>query len=95
MTYLVRVELHNANHLDYDTLHAAMAARGFARTIRGGNGVVYHLPTAEYVIDTIAGGEQVRSAADLAAATTGKTHGVIVVRWDTAWWNGLAQIRAA
>lgn len=95
MTYLVRVELHDASRADYEALHAAMAARGFARTIRGSDGVVYHLPTAEYMVDTVAGGEQVRSTADSAAATTGKKHGVIVVRWDWAWWNGLAQVRAA
>jgi hypothetical protein len=95
MTYLVRIELHEASRVDYDTLHAAMVARGFARTIRGSNGVLYHLPTAEYVTDTTAGGEQVRAAADAAAVTTGKMHGVIVVRWDMGWWSGLVQARAA
>jgi hypothetical protein len=95
MTYLVRIELHDANRLDYDTLHAAMVARGFARTIRGDNGVLYHLPTAEYAIDSTTSGEQVRSAADSAAARTGKPRAVVVVRYDMGWWTGLAQVPAA
>lgn len=95
MNYLVRIELHDANRVDYDTLHAAMVSRGFARTIRANDGVLYHLPTAEYAIETNAGGEQVRIAADAAASTTGRAHGVIVVRWDWAWFSGLVQARAA
>jgi hypothetical protein len=95
VTYLVRVELHNASWADYQTLHAAMENRSFQRTIRAGNGVEYHLPTAEYAVDTTASGEQVRAAADAAAATTGKAHGLLVVRYDMAWWTGLAQGRVA
>lgn len=95
MNYLVRVELHDANRFDYDVLHTAMAAQGFQRAIRGDNGTLYHLLTAEYVVGTTASGEQVRSAADAAAATTGKSHAVLVARYDRAWWSGLADIRAA
>lgn len=95
MTYLVRVELHNANWADYDTLHTAMENRGFQRTIRGSIGIVHQLPTAEYAVDTTASGERVRAAANAAAATTEKAHAVLVVRYDRAWWSGLAQVRVA
>lgn len=95
MNYFVRVELHNANRLDYDVLHNAMAARGFQRTIRGDDGILYQLPTAEYVIGTTASGEHVRSAAGAAAKATGKSSAVLVARYEHAWWSGLAQVRAA
>lgn len=95
MTYLARVELHTANWANYDTLHAAMAKRGFQRTIRGDDGVVYQLPTAEYLIDTTATGEQVRAAAVAAADSTGKAHEVFVVHYEAAWWTGLAKVRIA
>jgi hypothetical protein len=95
MKFLVRVELHNATYTDYETLHKAMAARGFQRTIRGGDGTLYYLPTAEYTAETTQSGDQVRTAADNAASTTGKPHGVLAVQYDGAWWKGLAQARAA
>lgn len=87
--YLVRVELHSATYDDYETRHRAMAARGFQRTIRSGQGTFYDLPTAEYTIGSAQSGEQVRTAADNAASTTGKRHGLLVVRYDEAWWTGL------
>jgi hypothetical protein len=46
--FLVRVELHKATDDDYDTLHDAMEARGFERSVQGSNGTWYQLPTAEY-----------------------------------------------
>jgi hypothetical protein len=95
MNYFVRVELHDADRFDYDVLHHAMATRGFQRTIRGDDGVLYHLPTAEYVIGTTASGDHVRSAAGAAAAGSGKSYAVLVARYEQAWWSGLAQTRAA
>jgi hypothetical protein len=49
-SFTVRVELHDADESDYETLHEAMEDQGFSRTIVV-NGVRRHLPTAEYVID--------------------------------------------
>jgi hypothetical protein len=95
LKYLVRVELHSASYGDYETLHNAMAAAGFQRTIRADDGTLYYLPTAEYVIETLQAGEQVRTAADSAASRTGKLHAVLVVRYDVAWWKDLSQVRAA
>lgn len=95
MKYLVRVELHNATYADYETLHKAMAAKGFQRTIRAGDGALYYLPTAEYTAETSESGNQVWTAADSAAATTGKSRGVLAVQYDGAWWGGLAKAKAA
>jgi hypothetical protein len=88
-SFIVRVELHNARYEDYLALHAAMAVRGFSRTILGSNGENYHLPTAEYDITTTATAEQVRQAADSAATTTGKAHGVLVAQYSSCLWSGL------
>jgi hypothetical protein len=95
MSYLVRVELHEAQVRDYQNLHVQMESRGFRQVIRGDNGNLYHLPTAEYVIDTLQSGEQVRALADSAAGASGKPHAVLVVDYARAWWSGLSQVRAA
>jgi len=87
--YLVRVELHGANYSHYELLHKAMAAKGFSRSIRGNDGKNYALPTAEHVISSTGDGAAVRAAADSAAAATGLAHGVLVVNYSEAWWQGL------
>jgi hypothetical protein len=46
--FTTRVELHDADEDDYDTLHSAMEDEGFSRTITSGKGVAYYLPSAEY-----------------------------------------------
>lgn len=48
--YTVRVELNGATEADYATLHERMEANGFSRTVRASDGVLYQLPTAEYVV---------------------------------------------
>lgn len=95
MSYLVRVELHEAQVRDYQNLHVQMEFRGFHRVIRGDNGNLYHLPMAEYITETLQSGEQVRALADSAAGATGKLHAVLVVDYARAWWSGLPQVRAA
>jgi hypothetical protein len=87
--YLVRVELHGANYAHYEQLHKAMAVKGFSRSIRGGDGKAYALPTAEYVISTTSDGPTVRSEADAAAASTGLSRAVLVAVFAQAWWSGL------
>ena len=57
MSFSVRVELHRATDEDYEQLHAAMEQAGFSRLIASDDGVVYHLPTAEYDYQ----GEETRS----------------------------------
>ena len=46
--FTVRVELHGAQWVDYETLHAAMERQGFSRVIKGPDGRTYQLPSAEY-----------------------------------------------
>jgi hypothetical protein len=88
--FLVRVELHGGTWDDYETLHAEMAERGFSREVTGGNGRAYQLPTAEYVIHTDEGLEDVRALAAQAAQTTGRKFGVIVAEYSRSAWVGLA-----
>jgi len=90
--FLVRVELHGASWADYETLHAQMEYRGFSREITGGNGRIYQLPTAEYVIHTDSELEAVRSLAVNAAQTTGREFGVIAAEYSRSAWVGLAVV---
>ncbi|VWB98029.1 DUF2622 domain-containing protein [Burkholderia lata] len=46
--FTTRVELHKPKNGAYDELHAEMEAEGFSRTWKTDDGLVYHLPTAEY-----------------------------------------------
>ncbi len=86
--YLARVELHNANYQDYETLHAQMQQRGYVRTIVGSNGATYQLPTGTYVVtDTNASPQKAFDAAQAAAQATGKNSWTIVADWTTARFN--------
>jgi hypothetical protein len=88
--FLVRVELHGASWDDYEALHAEMGYRDFSREVTGDNGRTYQLPTAEYVIHSAAGLEEVRTLASDAAQTTGRKFGVIVAEYSRSAWVGLA-----
>lgn len=90
--FITRVELHKGTGDDYEQLHAAMARAGFTRTIRGSDGVTYHLPWAEYYVDTTSTIEQVRSAAVAAAQTTGRTAAVLVSQASQIAWQGLSRV---
>lgn len=46
--FTVRVELHNADADDYETLHEKMNAKGYQKEITT-DGKTYKLPNAEYV----------------------------------------------
>jgi hypothetical protein len=90
--FTVRVELHQANWTDYDSLHAAMENKGFSRFITGSDGKTYHLPLAEYNgssdnLDT----SQIRDIAWAAAKTTGKKSAVLVTEGPRSW-VGLEQV---
>jgi hypothetical protein len=87
---MTRVELHDATYNDYEVLHSAMAAEGFSRTITGDNGIVYHLPTAEYYRSTQLSLEQVLESARRATSRTGKHYGAIATVANGSMWVGLA-----
>ena len=82
--FIVRIELHGAKGEDYSKLHSAMGHHGFLRTLTGTDGIVYLLPTAEYIrsgvgltaakvrADAVAGGSTVYGKfAVLVAETSG------------------------
>lgn len=71
--FITRIELHGAYENDYENLHSQMGARGFARTIKGNDGVTYRLPTAEYYIISNSSLQDVYNAAIAAANATGKS----------------------
>jgi hypothetical protein len=87
--FMTRVELHGADYSDYENLHRAMEGEGFKRTITGGDGTVYRLPTAEYYWVTPMALKDVLAAAQRAAGQTGKTFGVIVSEAQVSTWIGL------
>jgi hypothetical protein len=88
-TFTTRVELHDADGDDYETLHDAMEARGFTRTIESGDGIVYALPTAEYNIGGALTTDGVLAKAKVAATTTGLQYGVLVTESTGRKWFGL------
>jgi hypothetical protein len=83
--YVARIELHNANYDDYETLHAAANRRGFSRTISADHGGRYQLPTGTYVAEgTNATLQQAYDAARAAATGTRKAFWVVVADWASA-----------
>ena len=88
-SFTVRVELHNANYTDYETLHAAMEEQGFSRFITSDNGQTYRMPWAEYTGSGNLSCERVRDIARTAANTTGKGNAVFVTEAQSRAWVGL------
>lgn len=88
---LVRVELHGATtETQYQTLHRAMAAIGFERTIVDGNtGTRMQLPQAMYFSVRYATVASARDAAWIAASGTGLARAVVAAGHEI-FWNGLS-----
>jgi hypothetical protein len=93
-SFTTRVELHSASYSDYETLHAAMARRGFSRQIAADNGTVYQLPTAEYDKKGDFTKQQVLGLAQAAATETGKAFAVLVTQSESRIWAGLPIVQA-
>jgi hypothetical protein len=89
--FTVRVELHYADEDDYETLHSAMQDEGFSRLITSGDGVVYHLPTAEYNRECDLTRDQVRDSAQATAAKTRRKAAILVTESVGRSWTGLAK----
>lgn len=89
-SYFARVELHSAAKDDYEVLHASMQRRSFKRTIKGGDGRTYQLPTGTYVMENTNDllSDAVNAAND-AAKETGKKSWVLAVEWSNASWLNL------
>lgn len=54
-TFIVRVELHDAEPSDYEELHKKMESAGFQRQITADSGKIYQLPDAEYIREPATG----------------------------------------
>jgi hypothetical protein len=87
--FIVRVELHDADSSDYDTLHEAMEVLGFARAmffqIGNKTPVLRHLPTAEYNIEGNYTSKDVFELGHTAAESTGKKYMILLTKADEIW----------
>jgi len=92
--FTVRVELHDAQWTDYDTLHAAMERHGFSRLITADDGRTYQLPWAEYNASGNLTSMQVLGIAQNAANTTGRKNSVLVTEAKTRAWSSLPAARS-
>lgn len=93
-SFTTRVELHDAVYTsDYDTLHAAMAAEGFIRTITSDEGTTYNLPTAEYNKVGTYTRDQVLESAKRAAAKTGRKYSILVTESNGRKWYNLPEVK--
>jgi hypothetical protein len=90
--FITRVELHDADHDDYETLHSAMDAERFERTITSDDDVPYRLPTAEYHRETAVTRREVLAAAKRAAAKTERKFAIVVTQANGITWSGLKKI---
>ena len=89
--YTTRVELHDAEEEDYETLHEAMEDRGFTRTIKRRDGTTYKLPSEEYNYEGEIKIGEVLEDAKSAAATTGLEYGILVSEAPKRRWHGLEE----
>lgn len=83
-TFITRVELHNHQAGDYETLHKEMQDRGFERTIKNDKGKVFKLPTAEYVCTSDLKPSEVCNIARTAADVTGRKNWIITCQYTSA-----------
>jgi hypothetical protein len=84
--FITRVELHNATYKDYEILHAAMLALKFHKTIKGGDGNIYQLPTAEYSSFGDLNVYQVKGLAEAAAKRTACRFWILTTEYSSAAW---------
>jgi hypothetical protein len=86
--FIIRIELHDGQYLDYQNLHSWMLQVGFLRTIIASDGIDYHLPDAMYFargLDLAKINELARST----ASKTGKLKLVFTVEMGAWLSNGL------
>ena|SRR5579863_664127 len=91
--FTIRIELHEAQWADYDTLHAAMEPQDFSHLITGDDGRTYQLPWAEYDGTVTLTNMQVLGLAQTAANSTGKKYSVLVTEAKSRAWSGLPIVR--
>jgi hypothetical protein len=87
--FTIRIELHEAQWVDYQMLHAAMERQGFYRLITAEDGQTYQLPWAEYNRTADLSSMQVLGVAQNAANSTAKKNAVLVTEAKSRAWSGL------
>lgn len=91
-SFTTRVELHNADWDDYETLHAQMESKGFSRQIQSDDDTSYHLPEAEYNYSGSESTGGVLSLAKAAASATGREFAVLVTKSAGRRWFKLKKV---
>ncbi|HTA83988.1 MAG TPA: hypothetical protein VK783_13680 [Bacteroidia bacterium] len=94
-TYLVRIVLHQVDiksHPDYVTLHQRMRLAHFSTQIQAATGIWYHLPPAEYIINTVETIVQVHDKAKKIADSVDPDNGVLVVEAPHQRFSGLLPV---
>lgn len=96
--FTTRVELFDTDDgtsQEYTILHDAMSAAGFIRTIKGDNGIEYHLPPAEYNYEGNKTSSEVLGLAKAAANQTKKKNSVLVTESNGRTWDNLTKVNKA
>ncbi|NHB94775.1 type V toxin-antitoxin system endoribonuclease antitoxin GhoS [Photorhabdus cinerea] len=87
--FIVRIELHDADSDDYDSLHKKMEAKGFSKTITSDEGITYKLPDAEYEYESNETASDVLQKAYSIAESVRKKPSVLVTESEVIHWKGL------
>ncbi len=90
--YNVRIVLHDATWSDYTNMAEQLSRSGIVDVIKGGNGVRYKLPDAEYHYEGRATIDQVFEASKAAAAATRRRYAVFIAEVSQCKWIGLQPI---
>jgi hypothetical protein len=80
--FVVRVELYTADESDYEPLHAAMTARGFARRIPCNVAGEQFPPAADYFIEGNLSEDEVLDRAKGAVNETGQFYSILIDEID-------------
>jgi hypothetical protein len=86
--YIVRVELHDATSDDYKKLYKIMLDDGFGSAVKGDDGKLYYLPSAEYHFPSpeLLSTEIMRDSLRLMLAPLGRRYRLLVSRADQLAW---------
>ncbi len=84
-SFTTRVEIRDANYIDYANLHKAMKDQGFRRYITSDDGEKYDLPDGEYDSEGSTSSETLEKA-KAAARSTGKVFRVLVTKSAGRTW---------
>jgi hypothetical protein len=84
--FYTRVELHGGFLEEYEQLDQEMELRGFSRTVKGGDGKAYYLPSGMYHISGDLKTSMALDLAQAAALLTGKPSAIMTI--ESAHWMG-------